>query len=344
MSKPELFKIQSEHFRIGDRVVMQRTPEPEHWRRNEIPNGTTGTVIGKYRYPEARARYRDILDGYAPGVFEKDGVAVIHWDGYDVDPTVKNGVTRVFGIKLPSEYPGFKGSAEDLRRAVLLSRSGEGHIALVDQTEARRRFETEWQIPVEIEQSAMPSAQRAKLKNLERVADLPETKAWELDIITLTDPKISHTNNDRPVHLRVHCINYKLTPRTEMSYMVSWYFDDTGECANMGSVYLSDDHIKEVKRGNVWKHYNGLPTQFSSLNEEVCFAQGMHMAETIRNPETQLTTWKAEEAIDAVRRGLAHGIMGEIGLNDWVGLCRFADEDLGKRVRNQFLRDHGLTA
>lgn len=344
MSIYRFVRTPSELMRIGDRVIAETEDKPVSWTKRQVPDGTKGTVIGKYRYTEYRPRFNGQLQGREPGVYEKDGVAIVHWDGYAPDPTVKDGVSRIFGNSDASDVPGFHGTTEELRTAILRSRISESEMALVDQEEAERRHFEEWEKPVAVDKTISARDQRAKLTGLTRIADLPETMAWEGDKIILKQGHVQENSEGRPVHMRVHFIHYNWVPQEPHTYMVSWYFNDTGEYACMGSTYANDDDIERVERGNVWKHYNSEPTNFASLDEEVGFAHGMGLSEELRNPANALFRWNSEEALIAIRQNLAHGFTKgtHFDRSERIGVYRFTDDDLAQRIRSQVLSDYGI--
>lgn len=63
---------------IGDRVEMRMDPEARGWGRKGVPDGTQGTVVGFYRYTDYFPRVHGF--GRTPGVYTRNGAAVIAWD------------------------------------------------------------------------------------------------------------------------------------------------------------------------------------------------------------------------------------------------------------------------
>lgn len=348
MTKSKLDFINSRHMRVGDRVIMQMDEEVRSWGRHGPKDGTHGTVIGKYRSTIHRSRFGIDARFHKPGVYEKDGVTIIHWDGHDPDPTVDDGISRVSVGAPLAEVPGFSGSADQLKRIMSSSRMSCTNIALIDQEEAARRRREEWVIPVLEEKSISRHDQEYKLENVVRIGDLPETRAWEGDTIYPNTQELqSHRrNSDRPVHLQVHSIHYKWIDREPHTYQVGWYYDDTGEYSGMGHTYIGDSEIARVDRGNVWKHYHGEPLSFESIQDEVAFAHGMGFSEELLNPKTGLYTWTKDEALEAIRKNYGQGFNmgGVLAFSHRISLYRFKDEDLARRLRATVLEGFGIAA
>lgn len=77
-----------------------------------------------------------------------------------------------------------------------------------------------------------------------------------------------------------------------------------------GSTYISPADIGKItNKGNVWAYHND-KTQliFKDLNEESSFYRKLGLMTEIRNPVTQKYKWTIEEAVQAVRDGIANCI------------------------------------
>ncbi len=346
-TKTKLATLPCRHLRLRDRVIMQMDPDARAWGRKGPEDGTKGTVIGKYRATVYRKRRGCDLNSYEPGVYEEDGVPIIHWDGYDCDPTVVNGISRAGANLSKDDAPGYQGSLEDLENLIQFSRFSDFSIPLVDQDEVKLRLQNEWRTPVVEEKTISRHEQTVKLLNIQRIGDLPDTMAWEGDRITSDRPALAQMgqrHDGKPVHMRVHMINYKWVPHEPHTYMINWHFDETGEYAGMGSTYISDTDIKEVVRGNVWKHYNGQPLSFASLQEEVGFAHDMFMTEEMVNPKDNLYRWTKDEALQAIQDDYAHGFTmgGALMSPGQISLYRFKNNDLAQRVRQEVLQGFNM--
>lgn len=345
MKNANLKYTPTRHLRIGDRVVMNMDEESRSWGRPGPKDGAEGNIIGFVRYPDFRSR----LGRYSkvePGIYEGNGVPIIHWDGFDVDPTLVNGHSHFIDHDIAHETGLYLGTAEDLRTVMEFSRTSCDDMALVDQEEAERRYQEEWMIPVLRDRSISAREQEVKLLNIVRLGDLPETMAWEGDIIYPKNPsQFGGYEDDEPAHMRVRRIEYRWGAHSECAYSVGWHDDATGEDAGRGTAYIYDKDIDRVERGNVWKHYNGEPLSFKSLEEEVYFAREMGMTEELRNPKTQTFSWDLEEALDAIEGNQGHGF-SKLSLPAGLGgsrisVYRYLDEDLAQRVRARTLKGFG---
>lgn len=78
MSKQEAVILTS-FLHIGDRVRMQMSADTKAFQKEEVPDGTEGTVVGFYRYLTAYGP-NDSWMKYQPGIYEGNGVEIIQWD------------------------------------------------------------------------------------------------------------------------------------------------------------------------------------------------------------------------------------------------------------------------
>lgn len=301
----KLKRTTTRHLRVGDTVVMQMDIDARYWGRSGPEDGTIGTVVGKRRHKLFRTHFDSIYSELEPGVYEKDGAPIIQWEDRPEPET-----------------------ASDM------------DIALVDQEEGERRYLEEWVKPVLQDKSISMSGQDNLLNNLVWLSYLPETNFYELDVVRFVDNSMNRTENNegRPVYAAIHKINYEWVPEREPhTYMISWYFADTGEYACMGSTYVGDSDLVLIERGNVWKHYHGQPTNFLSLKEEGTFAWGMNQAHEVRNPKTNLYSWTIEEALDALSGdnpiGGSISVSEGFGNGPHVSVHKFLDPDLNERFR-----------
>ncbi len=142
-----MIKIYDYTTKIGDRVVAEQDKERAQWVNPDVPNGTEGTIVGRYRYTTYRANFGLDMYFHQAGVYELNGALLVQWDNSD---TIEPKTTS------------------------------EGDMYLLDQDEAKRR-ETEW-YAMSVDQR---QALIAEIKNDVRVGDLPETKFCELDIVKI---------------------------------------------------------------------------------------------------------------------------------------------------------------
>lgn len=160
----------------------------------------------------------------------------------------------------------------------------------------------------------------------ERLRDLPETPYWEGDRVEI----ISDSRQmivDRIDYMHIGSTRNDGSP---------WPIYELTEGPGYGTLIgINVDNIRLVERGNIWKYYNNEPIVFSDLMEEATFARTLGLYDDVRNPSTLMYTWTKDEALDAIRDGIAHSISvdsGFFGSGPHTRVCKFRDEDLGRRV------------
>jgi hypothetical protein len=163
----------------------------------------------------------------------------------------------------------------------------------------------------------------------EKLRDLPEFPFWEGDIVRVP----SRSDED----LKIVRINY--LGGWDSTYRVGipdgWDFG----CA--------DHQIELVERGNVWKYYHNEPVTFTDLKEEASFFLSLGKAKEVRNPKTVMYAWTKDEAIQAIRDGVADAMVAGqvIGFPAFdeprLSLYKFDDAELGRRLAAKLLANWG---
>lgn len=292
-------------LRTGDRVRMKMDPESRPYFPKAVPDGTEGTVVGKYRATGIiEARYPILCR--KPGVYELDGVAWIQWDSYPegVDP-----------------------EDEDVRRGS--DQHLEAAPSFVD--EYNRRYKEEWPVRNEDGSYNMDfdmTATTDRLENRVRVGDLPETPFYELDLVEYQGTRylIRRINYNHWGPDKRHC--YEMSELNE-------------EGRPIGSTTVEPNDLTLIERGNVWKFYHNEPLSFKSLDEEASFAKGIGKSTEVRNPKDGFYSWTLEEVLEAIRVGIVDGFymsQGFFGVQPSIVAQRFEDRDLGERVLAETLK------
>jgi hypothetical protein len=300
-------------LRQGDRVRMNMNREARSYGRKGVDDGTLGTVTGRFRatgifenrYPAPYKRQ--------PGVYSKDTSPMVIWDEYPdgVDP-------------MDPEYA--RVDAGDLDAADTFYK------------EYRHRYATEW--PVRNADGSFnldfdTIAEGDKLDNLERTGDLPDTKFWELDIVSYEGRRhriyrISYFGwGSQGVRgAGVHCY--------EMEGINEFGVYDGG-----GSRTVEPEELQLLERGNVWREAHGESLVFGSLDEEVGFACNMGRAPEVRNPANNLYSWTLDEVIQAIKDDIVDGFTNGTALfsdKSRISARRFQDRELGERVRAETVK------
>ena len=296
----------------GDLVVMKMDSEARSWGRKGPPNGTEGVVAGFYRATIFEGRTGVGRFFREPGVYEKNGAPLVLWN---------------------KEVPDLVPEAASVHE-----------IEFKDSEVKKRRF---------AEYHALPEADFTLRRDLAdhtvRLGDLPETKFWEGDIVNVP---VDHDFYDPDFLLRVTSIQFNWAkdvvddPRG-MCYHVEFVHARTREYAQRGTTYLHDNILTLVERGLVWKEEHGEPLVFASLMAEADFHNSVGRTIEVRNPASQLYSWTKDEALDAIRIGIADAMsVGSMVLDPCttrISVRRFKDRDIGERVRAATMEGFGIS-
>lgn len=176
--------------------------------------------------------------------------------------------------------------------------------------------------------------------------ELPETPFWEGDVIRVpgrprdfATSKIDPRLND-PCAYVVTKISYdRLDGQTNVGTAWPAFQISDGMSTGWHTSVAAEDAVL-VERGDVWKRAHGEPVTFRTLEEEAEFAMRTGTTVEVANPATNRYRWSLDEALAAIRDGVAHGI--SVGPNPLlaalgdasprISAFRFRDEALGARV------------
>jgi hypothetical protein len=171
--------------------------------------------------------------------------------------------------------------------------------------------------------------------NQKPIRPLPETKFWEGDIVKL------NRSVGYPEYLHNECyvrqVNYQdlKCKRIDGSPMPEYDIAVVGGCG--AYVGVNESSLELVRRGNIWKYYNGEQPSFADLREQAEFFYMIGKMEEIANPATGSYAWTLNEALQAIRDGVADcfkatkGLFGTDDLNHRV--FKVKDRDLGEKLR-----------
>ena len=199
-------------------------------------------------------------------------------------------------------------------------------VELANQAEAKRRMKT-W------------NSEKFRAKD-KMIRPLPDLKFWEGDIVTVdwTDIR-GHPWHGETQIARIE-YGYLGQKRNDGSPMPEYSICAVGHegC----TCDINESHLTLVRRGNVWKHFNGKKVDFKDLAEEASFAKMLGLENQIRNSATGLYTWTLKEMLNAIRDGKVDGFTAGRGIfgtskevMHWA--YRFKDRNLGDRVRQATL-------
>ena len=204
---------------------------------------------------------------------------------------------------------------------------GDWSVEMVDRDEERRR-------------SAAIRDKNGLIRTTQvRLGDLPPTKFWEKDKVYVHFPNDEYAGT-------IGRIDYNFMHKHRDNGS-PWPFYDIN-LTQGGTMSAEESWIELVERGNVWKYYHDEPLTFTDLKEEADFFQLIGQTEDVCNPKNNLYSWTKEEALEAIRNGLAHGFTAGssfftgFGGRPHLNAKRFKNEELGKRVAQATLEGHGL--
>ncbi len=181
-----------------------------------------------------------------------------------------------------------------------------------------------------------------------RVADLPETEFWEGDIVT-NDDLVAHLGNYAGSHgavagrFYIDNIKWDWMGQTRLDGSPMPFYD-ISPFPDGGLTTGTDEPLTLVERGNVWKYFHDEPMTFASLEDEAKFHQTMGLYTEVRNPVTKLFSFTKDEALDALKTGLGHGItVGSfLGSTPTTSVIHLNDEVLGAKIAALTLKGFGL--
>ena len=168
-----------------------------------------------------------------------------------------------------------------------------------------------------------------------RICDLPDTPFWVGDIVSKnvgrqraeSDGVIAEVHHDRVP------IQYAVTRATNNPLPAGrWH----------------ENGLTLVERGNVWKLEHGEPLLFASLDEEAKFYKSLGMSQKLVNTREKDGLWSMKEAfdmlsLDRVDKITIKGAYGNVPQGPRVVLIKYDNENLGRRVRDETLRQFGIT-
>lgn len=317
--------MMSHSFERGDKVFLIADPERRAWTKVPYPDNEPAVVIEVLRVPIYRER-----TGHSKGRSVDR-----HNFRYQSGTYMVDGPIRVYVPRLE------------------LNLDLSGH-------------EVQHADPVVLAEREARDKELAKQFGMdrgrdERIGDLPETKFWEGDLVRVTckhpsyaaDPVINVQSWLTPEAWEER---KKLNPDPTVCVITRVGYSDINKTCNDGSPYpmysisyklgggmcmsFTEAEIELVERGNIWKWYHDEPIEFGSLQEEANFAKLVSECEEVMNPKRKLYLWSLDEALQAIRDGIAHGFNTSTfslvpiseGTPARIVVHRFNNEELGKRV------------
>jgi hypothetical protein len=165
------------------------------------------------------------------------------------------------------------------------------------------------------------------------IRDLPETKFWEMDVVGFA----RHAGNFTIDTIRYDVIDMKCNDGSPYPFYNVRYPSPYG-----GYTAAEESELTLIERGNVWKLAHNEPLHFSDLTEEANFYHLIGDTEEVRNPRTEIYRWDLDDALWAIREGLADAIavgpkMFSMGETETMAR-RFNNREVGERIRQETLK------
>lgn len=188
----------------------------------------------------------------------------------------------------------------------------------------------------------LSDVEQKALKENDRVGDLPETNLWPGDKVRCIGNKNKiQSFARRSDNLVISRINYGWMNSKREDGGPMPFYEVSDELMGGWWISAGDDELELIERGNVWKYYHNKPVDFTTLEEEARFFSLLGHTSEVRNPDNGLYSWTLEEALKAIRDGIAHGISvygGMFGSGPVTGVVKYRDEVLGRRVAEYTLK------
>lgn len=283
----------------GMKVIVQMDSDMRGHSGKELPDGATGTLVERKVFQRHSSRYG--IDRYfkEPGLYEQLGTWIVKMD----DPS--------FGdIKLDGQPTG-------LRLGTSYFRVHPDHFVEYENRKQQFSELTDFH------------EQNIVLNGLKKIGELPESKAWELDEIVFNDEHIRYRDDEHKLRYVVSSIDYQ-----EDNLYSVMALDENGE--HHFGTNVRESQILGIKRGNVWKMENGVPLEFSSLEEEGGFYRGIGRAREMKNPKLGIYRWSLEDFLEAVKDDVVDCMtngFAPFSNQRRISAYRYLDRDIGERLR-----------
>jgi len=142
--------------------------------------------------------------------------------------------------------------------------------------------------------------------------------------------------------------------RPKDTYVIEWaesnenckggYLYGTFSPETKAHCYTSEDRIKLIQRGNVWRYNHGKELEFKDTQEEAEFYEMLKHYKEIEHPlrtnTCQSFLWYKDEALEAIKVGLADCLMLDRFQKPYV--IKFYDREVGERIRKGIIKNFKL--
>ena len=173
----------------------------------------------------------------------------------------------------------------------------------------------------------------------ERVADLPDGPFWEGDLVA---PERGFLEGLRPDTFRGHACAYGIEaiqysdPPHILPMNHAPYVSLAERLGRKTERRFSAGCLRLVRRGNLWRQAHGEPLAFDDLAEEALFFLGQAVRVAVQPAPLAIEVQRLA-ALDAVRRGEAHGVRYSWDFSGWGAdeewtAYRYPNADLGARI------------
>jgi hypothetical protein len=206
-----------------------------------------------------------------------------------------------------------------------------GRLSLLDSEEEVTRV-TAWR---EIAKEQYADKTRGYLE------PLPDTAYWELDHVQATSPRYAHFKVDEYVITRIDYLRMDWQRKDGSP----WPIYNIQPLNAHWDTSATEDDLALVRRGNVWRFCHDEELSFDDIKDEANFYRLVGRTTEVRNPATDKHDWTKEQALQAIKDGLAHGFsVGTIPIAEtpYISVVRFDDESVGRRVAAATLEGFGL--
>lgn len=173
-----------------------------------------------------------------------------------------------------------------------------------------------------------------------RLRDLPETKFIEDDLVA--SPRFLKRGGFPDGQARIVAVKYEYIGQTRLDGSAMPLYDISDKWPSGWTTWEDGwDEWELIERGKVWKYRHGEQIIWKDDAEQARFMTAIGEKDYVRNPKNNLYSWTKDEALQALRDGIGHGISvggGLFGSGPHTDVITFRDTALGERIRKLTLQ------
>lgn len=167
-----------------------------------------------------------------------------------------------------------------------------------------------------------------------KISDLPKTKYFVDDIVYYIDHK--HSSRKSPEKCRIINISYHELEKDKNSrYYILM------ELKSGSTFFAGDTDLILCERGNIWKFYNNIPLIFKDYRDMAIFYHKIGKCYEVKNPSTGIYNWTIDEAIEAIKSGIADIEDDWYFTDNKKVLYKYTDTNTSNFIRKEYMAVKG---